>query len=156
MTHKDTQVEDTNQGNIANLLANISNQAVSEIVEYLKDTLQVSQFCKLARILYEADLVDRELVWYDMCEFETLVKDYSKWEVACIISNGDNFNPYDDFIKIDEYGSLISGSDWTVECDMLGNESYIILTTLRNWNLIEYEIPEHLRIIIEDAIKEIA
>ena len=39
---------------------------------------------------------------------------------------------YDDFIKIDEYGSLISGSDWTVECDMLGNESYIILTTLRN------------------------
>ena len=156
MTNKDTQLTDTNQGNISNLLANISNQAVSEIVEYLKDTLQVSQFCKLARILYEADLVDKELVWYDMCEFETLVKDYSKWEVACIISKGDNFNPYDDFIKIDEYGSLISGSDWTVECDMLGNESYIILTTLRNWNLIEHEIPEHLKIIIEDAIKEIA
>ena len=156
MINKDTQLTDTNQGNISNLLANISNQAVSEIVEYLKDTLQVSQFCKLARILYEADLVDRELVWYDMCEFETLVKDYSKWEVACIISKGDNFNPYDDFIKIDEYGSLISGSDWTVECDMLGNESYIILTTLRNWNLIEHEIPEHLQIIIEDAIKEIA
>ena len=156
MINKDTQLTDTNQGNITNLLANISNQAVSEIVEYLKDTLQVSQFCKLARILYEADLVDRELVWYDMCEFETLVKDLSKWDVACIISKGDNFNPYDDFIKIDEYGSLISGSDWTVECDMLGNESYIILTTLRNWHLIEHEIPEHLQIIIEDAIKEIA
>ena len=156
MTNKDTQLTETNQGDIAYLLANISNQAVSEIVEYLKDTLQVSQFCKLARILYEADLIDREVVWYDMCEFETLVKDYSKWEVACIISSGDNFDPYDDFIKLDEYGSLISGSDWTVECDMLGNESYIILTTLRNWNLIEHEIPEHLQIIIEDAIREIA
>ena len=156
MINKDTQIEDTNQGNIAYLLANISNQAVIELVTYLEDTLQVSQFCKLARILYEADLVDREVVWYDMCEFETLVKDLTKWGVACSISNGDNFNPNDDFVKIDEYGSLISGSDWTVECDMLGSESYIILTTLRNWNLIEYEIPEHLKIIIEDAIKEIA
>lgn len=156
MTNKDTQVEDTNQGNIAYLLANISNQAAYEIVAYLKDNLTVSQFCKLARILYEADLVDREVVWYDMCEFETLVKDFSKWEVACAISNGDNFNPNDDFVKIDEYGSLISGSDWTVECDMLGNESYLILTTLRNWNLIEHEIPKYLKSIIEDAIKEIA
>lgn len=156
MTNKDTQIEDTNQGNILNLLANISNQAASEIVEYLDDNLTVSQFCKLARILYEADLVDKELVWYDMCEFDTLTKDYSKWDVVWAISKSDNFDPYDDFIKIDEYGSLISGSDWTVECDMLGNESYIILTTLRNWNLIEHEIPKYLKSIIEDAIKEIA
>ena len=95
MTNKDTQVEDTNQGNIAYLLADMPHQVVDEIVAYLKDTLTVSQFCKLARILDEADLyVNSEWLWYDMCEFETLVKDLTKWEVACAIGNGDHFGGY--------------------------------------------------------------